>query len=339
VGTLRLHGTLAVKQFWPSGNSDADTCNIQIAGANSAFQYKAHANDAWKTTLVLESAEVHGRGDRHPLVKNGIVRVRLHGIDAPELHVSPSLSEEQKAALSPAQQAQWEALEKAEFRQHWAQSCASKLHGFLSTTNQPVLECEVTCRGNEPSDVFDGYGRMIGNVHVKVNGQLHDINYWVVKEGWAFPSFYDSMTLEAINPILNAWAIGLKKSPVGKALSSIVGELDFKLVTEHGNGTYKSGSDKGPVLYPKLFRRLVNWSVQKRLGILNDSFFDFVAKGAEKWKLMADYRADPNTQNSHDLTELITQTGTVMLDPASVVFVADRSSKVMKNGQVVRDWF
>ncbi len=339
MGTLRVTGTLTVKQFWPSGNSDADTCNIQIADPNTAFQYKAHSKGAWKTTLAFDEAEVHGRSDRYPAIKNGTVRVRLQGIDAPELHVSPNLSDEQKAALSQPQKAQWAAIEKTEFRQYWAQSCASELHAFLGAANKPVLDCEVTCTGNEPSDVFDGYGRMIGNVHVRVNGQLHDINYWVVKEGWAFPSFYDSMTLEEINPILNAWAIGENKSPLGKALSSTVGELDFNLHKEPGNGSYKSGSDKGPVLYPKLFRRLVNWSVQKRIGILNDSFFEFVAKGSEKWKLMADYRADQNTQKSHDLTELITQNGTVMLNPASVVFVADRSGKLMKNGQVVREWF
>lgn len=47
---------------------------------------------AGKGTHVLDTAHVRGRGSKDVLDKNHAITVRFQGIDAPELHFTPSIA-------------------------------------------------------------------------------------------------------------------------------------------------------------------------------------------------------------------------------------------------------
>jgi endonuclease YncB( thermonuclease family) len=74
-----------------------------------------------------------------------------------------------------------------------------ELFRFLSKAGPSPIRCEVRTQVDEPSDVFDTFGRFIGDIVVTVGGQEQDANQWLAANGWAFPSFYSSMTKEEID--------------------------------------------------------------------------------------------------------------------------------------------
>src|SRR5436190_6388957 len=257
MGLLRVKGTIDVGQFWPRGTSDADTAVILVGvDAASAFQFQEKAGGPFKTPHAFEGAMVHGKqGPKAPVDAKGRIRVRLQGIDAPELHYQPApLGKSLKATLSKSVIGAYGALTH-KYRQHWGESAAFALLNFLAAAKKPVIACTVTTVVAEPTDVFDTYGRLVGDVWVKVGGQQTDVNVWLVREGWVYPSFYDSMKAAEINAVLAAWKSGKAKGRVAKALAKTVGKLDFGLVYRSGkNMNVVSGADKGDVLYPKIYR-------------------------------------------------------------------------------------
>src|SRR5207302_11024008 len=123
MGLLRVKGTIDTGQFWPKGTSDADTAVI-LAGVD-AFHFQATPGGPFKTTHAFEGALVHGRqGAKAPIDNQGRVRVRLQGIDAPELHYQPSpLGKSLKASLATKVLDAYRAL-CHKYRQRWAESAA-----------------------------------------------------------------------------------------------------------------------------------------------------------------------------------------------------------------------
>src|SRR5690348_10115494 len=294
MGLLRVNGTIDVAQFWPLGSSDADTAVIIVGvNAKNAFQFQETPGTKFKTTHAFDGALVHGKeGAKAPIDTQGRLRVRLQGIDAPELHYEPApLGKSLKASLSQTVIAAYSTLTR-KYRQHWGESAALALFHFLRKANKAVIPCTVTTVVAEPTDVFDTYGRLVGDIWVKVGGKPTDVNLWLVREGWVYPSFYDSMKAAEINAVLSAWQSGQKKGRVAKALAKTVGKLDFGLVFRSGkNMKVVSGADEGEVLYPKIYRRLVTWSAEKKAGVTGKPFKQFVMDGADKYLRLADYLA------------------------------------------------
>ncbi len=84
-GVLRVKGTIDLAQFWPDGESDADTTKIKVeVGANS-FSFAADGK-TFKTTQAYFGTVVRGASSDPVIDKQGRITVRLQGIDAPELH-------------------------------------------------------------------------------------------------------------------------------------------------------------------------------------------------------------------------------------------------------------
>ena len=338
MGLLRVKGTIDVRQFWPQGTSDADTAVI-LVGVD-AFQYQQAPGGPFKTTHAFEGALLHGRqGAKAPIDSQGRVRVRLQGIDAPELHYQPSpLGKSLKASLSQPVVDAYRAL-CHKYRQHWAESAADALLNFVSQGGKTVIPCTVTTLVNEPTDVFDTYARLVGDIWL----QQQNVNRWLVRQGWVYPSFYDSMKNFEISAVLKAWGPGKSKGRVATALASAVGTLDFKLVYRSGAGMHVvSGADKGSVLYPKMFRRLVTWSAEKKAGVTNQSFQQFVAAGGDKYLRLAeylDYLADGKKPKQYPLATVLGSGGKCSLRPESTVFVEDPNSQLKKDNKIVHQWF
>lgn len=335
MGLLRVTGTIDVRQFWPQGASDADTAVI-LVGVD-AFHYQAQPGGAFKTTHAFDGALVHGRqGAKAPLDSQGRVHVRLQGIDAPELHYQPSpLGKSLKATLPSSVVDAYRALSH-KYRQHWAESAALALLNFVSHFGQQKITCTVTTVVEEPTDVFDTYARLVGDIWLK----QQNVNLWLVRQGWVYPSYYDSMKPNEINAVLKAWAIGKTKGRVANALAASVGTLDFNLLYRSGAGMHVvSGADKGSVLYPKIYRRLVTWSAEKKAGVTHDNFRQFVASGGDKYLRLADFLASGKHAQQYPLAKVLGAGGKCNLRPESTVFVEDPNSQLKKDNKIVHTWF
>ena len=335
MGLLRVTGTIDTGQFWPRGTSDADTAVI-LVGVD-AFQFQEKAGGPFKTTHAFEGALVHGRqGAKAPIDSQGRVRVRLQGIDAPELHYQPApLGKSVKASLPKSVVDAYSALSH-KYRQHWAESAAMALLDFVSQSGKQSIACTVTTVVNEPTDVFDTYARLVGDIWLK----QQNVNLWLVRQGWVYPSFYDSMKANEITAVLTAWTAGKTKGRVAHALAKTVGTLDFNLLYRSGaNMNVVSGSDKGAVLYPKMYRRLVTWSVEKRAGVTNQTYQQFVAAGSDKYLRLADFSAKGKNAKPYPLATVLGAGGSCNLHPESTVFVEDPNSQLKKDNKIVHQWF
>ena len=335
MGLLRVKGTIDVRQFWPQGTSDADTAVI-LVGVD-AFQFQQSPGGSFKTTHAFEGALVHGRqGAKAPIDSQGRVRVRLQGIDAPELHYQPSpLGKSLKASLSTSVVDAYSALSH-KYRQHWAESAAFALLNFVSRVGKSTIPCMITTIVNEPTDVFDTYARLVGDI------LIHDqnVNLWLVRQGWVYPSCYDSMKPNEINAVLKAWTTGKAKGRVAKALATTVGTLDFKLLYRSGANLHiVSGADKGAVLYPKMYRRLVTWSAEKKTGVTKQNYKQFVASGGDKYLRLPDYLASGKNAKQYALATVLGALGKCNLRPESTVFVEDPNSQLKKDNKIVHNWW
>ncbi len=96
-GLLVVEGTLDIQQFWPVGESDADTTKVVVDVQAGAFKFRAHPDAPFQVTHAFDEAMVKGKATK-PAIKNGKLTIRLQGIDAPELHYRPV------AAVSTAKQ-------------------------------------------------------------------------------------------------------------------------------------------------------------------------------------------------------------------------------------------
>ncbi|MGY3611205.1 MULTISPECIES: hypothetical protein [unclassified Bradyrhizobium] len=114
-----------------------------------------------------------------------------------------------------------------------------------------------------------------------VNGQAVNLNHWLVEHGWAYPTFYSSMTNDEINALLAlAKTARSKKTLVWKFLSNTIGPFDFNLREPKVGDLSVLATDKGPAIFPKLYRRYTNWSARKKAQVTGQNFQAFLAAGS-----------------------------------------------------------
>jgi hypothetical protein len=133
----------------------------------------------------------------------------------------------------------------------------------------------------KPAEVCDVYGRFVGNVEVGPESARVDLNHMLLREGWAMPGLYNSMTHDEIRQIQAdhdfAWTNG-------RGLFSanyVTGRLArFKPTQRYRKGpkVFTPFRDKGPVSFPKFFRRQADHYVRRALGeSVPAKFRDYVA--------------------------------------------------------------
>src|SRR5229473_413427 len=101
-GLLEVSGTIDLVQFWPGGESDADTVKVLLSGAN-AFKFRAQPGAPSKVTHAFDGATVKGKVSKPTVDKQGRITIRLQGIDAPELHYRPTAPTLDKRKPTPDQ--------------------------------------------------------------------------------------------------------------------------------------------------------------------------------------------------------------------------------------------
>jgi endonuclease YncB( thermonuclease family) len=273
LGLLEVSGSLDLTQFWPSGGSDADTSKIRVEVGAGAFRFRPHPGAAWQTTNVFDDATVIGKA-RYPAVRNGQVTVRLQGLDAPELHYRPDAA--LKKADQSAEQRELYLEWNLEYRQYMAETATIAVSQFLNSAGGAALDCTVRSLVDEPSEVFDTYGRMVGDIWVDVGAGEVDLNHWIVEQGWAFPAFYSSMSPEEIAAFTergnDAWS---NSRGVWPLLNEMARAADFEFDLEYRgkNAAPDPAADRaGLIVLPKLFRRLATYRVNKRAKMVTGSF-------------------------------------------------------------------
>src|SRR6266852_2000565 len=279
-GLLQMRGSIAIDQFWPTGRSDADTTKVVLTITPNAIEFRKNSSTPFHSTHVFDNAIVKGR-TRKPPIKNGQVTIRLQGIDATELHYQPSpLSMAEKKGASAAKLNAYHLVTHS-YRQFLGATATKALHDFLVATGKPSLDCRVFTQVDKPGDVFDTYGRLVGDIEVTLNGQAVNLNHWLVEKGWAFPTFYSSMTNDEINALLALTKTARSnKSGVWKYLSKTIGPFNFNLLEPKKNDSSVLATDKGPVILPKLYRRQTNWAARSKAKIISQGFQQFLAAGS-----------------------------------------------------------
>jgi endonuclease YncB( thermonuclease family) len=329
-GVLRVRGTIDLQQFWPDGDSDADTSKIKVTVGADSFAFAADGK-AFKKTNAYFGAFARGASNKEVIDKQGRITVRLQGIDAPELHYRAAALKK-SSKVSAAKREKFNVENKPHRRQHWAETATVALGKKLSGYGDPV-KCHVISLIDRPFEVIDTYGRFVANVCVGT-GFKTDINLWLSEQGWAYPTFYSSMEPEEIEAYLNTLGKAQAKGRIWKDYSTDTSKFDGKLVFRP-RGPVQASKDKGKVLMPKIFRRQLSFRLQKKVGVVSGSFTDYLKANRDPCFSTDEFlKQGANTAPVRSLHDFM-KGSKFTLKPHEVVFREKFSSLVDKNGKKI----
>jgi len=232
-----VRGFFESSQFYPQGNSDADTLNVKVAMASFVDENgkeKSVFGDLQKARY--DEKQPAGTILKKRVMASGGLRVRLQGIDAPELHYR---------------------VKDTFYRQPRGAYAARRLNEALRFYSGDAQPCEIVTRVDSPAQAFDIFGRLVGDVFIGAGMEKQNINLQLLREGLAVPTFYDSMEVDEINVALDAARRGrAAQDSIWKQYTAEM-TLDQSLVSPHpGSPIDVEKPDLGLVILPKLFRRL-----------------------------------------------------------------------------------
>lgn len=286
-GLFKIHGEIDLNDFFgpigdsnkKSGNADADTIRLYL-NPNS-FEFQKNPNESFQSNLSLfDNAffydELEGKRKKilsyNTDLNRKYIRLRLQGIDAPELHYSANLGE---LFLYDDQSKKFTALREIfGFRQVYGAKTTYDLRQYLQSftnQNQQFIKAYAFSFIDSPNDLFDRYGRAIVDVVIyRENNNTREevnLNQWLVEQGLAFPDFYDSMSNEEIIILKQKSkdAIENKRGIWSRYENEIV-KLDYEQLYEELNET-QINNELGNLNYPKIFRKQVDYTILKRSGV------------------------------------------------------------------------
>lgn len=348
MGVLRIRGTIDIHQFWPIDSSDADTTKIKLIVSENSFEYKKEGGTKFLPVSIFWDAISRGQVSKAVVAtskKTGekTITVRLQGVDTPELHYHAApLSK--SGDITDEKREKFNEINK-DRRQCFAESAtvalAKHLKQFADAAGliRAVFETNV----GKPADSVDTYGRFVGNV--SINGG-HDINLWLIENGWGHPAFYTSMQKEEIAIILEAWKKGKKKANrPGSSVSMNANKFDFNMMYRKPKKgveiPFTMGEDAGEVLMPKIYRRQVSWLVSKKAKVISSatSFQSYLKKKPDQLVLLKDFLDnDLNAAVVLSLDEFLSSENLVLKKPEELVFKEKPGSLADANGKKITDW-
>jgi len=259
-GQLTVVGTIDIRQFWPESkggaSSDGDTIHLKV-DPQTSFLFASSPRAKPKPVKTFVGAYVKdGKKNTKVITSKNEIKIRLQGIDTPELHypVMAKRDPSKKAAAA------------TEFRQPYGASAASALHdhlkGLIGPGGGTLLHATFVTHIDHVRDAIDSHGRFVGDILVGT-AAAKSINTWLVEQGWAYPLFYDSMSDAEVQTLLDAWKVG-KAHAVGPAKKLKKPLLPFDPARNIRTARLPDG---GGLNYPKIFRRQATfWT--KRPGSL-----------------------------------------------------------------------
>lgn len=331
-GMLEVSGTIDLAQFWNTGQSDADTVKVLLSGPN-AFRFTPHSGATAKVTHAFDNALVKGKVSKAPIDKQNRVTIRLQGIDAPELHYRP-LAPAVNGQKPTAQQRTKFNAANGDFRQYYGETATVNLAAYLAHAGNSPIKCVVRTAVDDPSDVFDTYGRLVGDIYVTINSTEQDINSWLCKEGWAFPTFYSSMSNAEINTLITfSKSAQQAKKGIWKNASSDLSKFNRALVFRN-KGAVNAGKDRGDVYLPKLFRRRSTYGIAKIATIVSGSFKNYLKAQPDACFETADFLTNGITSATpRHFDEFVSTQSQFLVGPPDLVFQEAKSRVVDSKGQ------
>ena len=329
-GLLIIDGSVDVSQFWPSGESDGDTVKFAITQPQTAFKFRSSPGATPVITHAFDGAgmfeSVKGKRTFKPLIRNGAITLRLQGIDAPELHVPPRVKGGK------------------DFREFQGETSTVALGDHLKQGGKAIIPCQFITAVNHPQEVVDKYGRFIGEI-IFNRGAADEWNIcdWMVQQGWAFPAFYNSMSVAEITRLQTAANSAQQaKRGIWQYLSNIIGPLDWNMVFRI-HGPIDAAKDRGPVVFPKMFRRLCDYSERKKNGTIKGNFASYVAglKPPDFCYRTADFLkagGQPAKSLKKKLAQFVTASSKYLAGPGDLVFEEAASTIVDQNNKKITSW-
>jgi len=333
MGLLIVEGRIDIAQYWPLGESDADTTKVTV----DRFLFSPTEDEkAAKVTTIFEGAKCRGKVSKEVIDKKGRITVRWQGIDAAELHYQAQAEvKKDDPALAKKKEA-FHAVNKR-YRQHLGETATVRLQEKIQALAgaESTIPCRVTTYVEHPGEVCDTYGRFVGNIIV---GDNHDLNLWLVENGWAFPTFYSSMRSAEIEAFLLATRKAKGKG-IWRHYSHDLSTFEWNLVYE--KGPFNEKADTGPVVMPKMFRRLVAFRTNKKSGIISGTFERYLrAKNPpEACFLTADFLQHGITAATPHFIYEFVKSSNITARPEDLIFQEAPSTLVDGDGKKITNWF
>jgi len=363
-GLLTIDGVIRLSQFWAQGKSDGDTVKITIPkGINNAFKFAKQPSGPAKiihtfdtalsydaTTLPATAMKYATKVVTQPRGKaNAGVRqvtIRMQGIDTPELHYK--IYDGRTIVQIP------KANRKVniEYYQHLAGSAALALHRLVRAVGTAdVIPCQFRSRVNTASEAIDKYGRFVGDIFVTVGGVDVNLNNAMLEQGLAVPAFYESMLTSEISEKISVAEKGAKAPDrLSKHYRAKVGQLDKRLKYLPFTARAKAnppqiGSDGGPTIHPKLYRRLCAWTIlrdgaaQRANGPIPSNFSAYLRedRSLKEILLTRDFLKQGKAAPKRDFFQFF-KNNRLSLEPAEIVFQEARSNLFTSTGKPIKAW-
>lgn len=333
-GLLEVSGTFDLNLLWPAGTSDADTSKIKLDVGADPFRFRRAPGDQLLITHAFDNAEIIGKTRSTPVDKSGRVTIRFQGIDAPELHYRPSalLKTSEQTKKQHKLYLKW----NLDYRQHYGETATVALRDLLLTAGQNPLPCRAVTSVDSPDDVFDTYGRFVGDVLVTINGTEVNLNRWVLSNGWAVPTFYSSMSADEILVLtqIGAEARAAKRG-IWKDYSKKIVPFEWDLEFRGKGADPDPDADRGRVMIPKLFRRQAGFEVNKRSKMASGSFVKFLQQQKDDLHLADEFLSQgPSAAPIRFFHEFIVD-NQLKADPATLIFREKASRLRNKDGSPV----
>jgi len=356
LGYVEMSGQVDVFQYWPHGASDVDTLKF-IPDMTSAtfFSDSAPVN----ISTFLERGGTFQPDDNKPgevrfkpiLRKAGgaSFSVRLQGIDAPETHYSPNYRE----GMFDGDYGTWIAKHVARqisYRQPYgklstdffANSLRSKLGvgAFNKSSSAVFVPAKLKIFADGINGAADVYGRIVGYVTLSQNGHDVVLNDLALLEGFAFCSFYGSMTVNEMQRLLDLYAThgsdGGRRSQLRSNVSNELRDFEPGLHTSRSmrdtdqddngaNSIRGTDSFRSKCFDPKLYRRCVDWVGRREALGEPATLLDYMRSNDEEVVMLADFIAangDWSIARKLSMGSLVGPDGAFRYKPGDVVFEA-----------------
>jgi endonuclease YncB( thermonuclease family) len=337
---LEISGTIDLGQFWPDGESDADTTKIVLAVAAGSVRVQLSQNATMQATSAYDDAVIiTGRkkdGDLavKPVVKNGALTVRLQRIDAPELHYRPD-------ARGSNGKLKGTGLIKP-YRQRQGETATLELRSFLQSFGQDPLPCTFTSElkpSEGPGAAIDKYGRFVGDLVLQDGTNL---NLWILAQGLAIVALYDSMLPGEIDESLSAWQTGrASRTGIASHYSSRFLSFDDSLVFRPP-GSSPALEGRRRFIHPKFYRRQTTWWAFSRAGIFPGDFPDWLASKNDVCWHLPEFKARGRKAPRYPLYDRDFDGNRVGWPPEAFIFAESGSQLKRPVGanrfETVRNW-
>jgi endonuclease YncB( thermonuclease family) len=335
-GLLTVAGSIDIDQFWPatkgSRSSDADTVHMKV-DPQTSFLFASSPATTPKTTTKFVDAHVFDHGKKNVITSKSEIKIRLQGLDAPELHFPITVPRD------PSKTGKGN-----EFRQPFGARAASALLDFLKGFVPPGggsrIFATFLTHIDHPGDAIDSHGRFVGDIIVGTAASTN-INTWLVENGWAYPLFYDSMTKDEIRTLLAAWKVGraIAGRP-GKAWRRPLQPFDPARTVKNA-----ALPDNGALNIPKLFRRQATFWAQLPGPLTPAEFKAKIDLGltgktdkAYRLNYFLAHIAKPDRKKRIPLASRIGAQGQALFDPPDLVFAEDPSTLLDANDKPIKSW-